>query len=253
MTDGGREKNLVSLPSSVIWLRNYVVTLTSSGKERKPKVCYTGRMKLARPQIPRQLEDGSLELLIEGDLEAVKLYDIDAAKANISALGIDGVVIEKVTFLQAQLLRIGAKDLQVRQSDFSSAALTDGSINRAEFTSCRMTGVDFSKTSLHDIVFRGCKLDMANFRFADLRRVQFTDCTLVETDFLEATLHDVSFQSCTLEKTVFDQAQCKKVDLRTSQLTEMSGWGSIRGVIIDDLQLITAAPYLAKELGIIVQ
>lgn len=207
-------------------------------------------MKLSPPQVPAQLEDCSLELLFEGELEAVRLYDLDATKINVQALGIDGVMIEKVGFSQAQLLRISAKDLRVKQSDFSSAALTDGNINRAEFISCRMTGVDFNKTNLHDIVFRGCKLDMANFRFADLRRVQFIDCTLVETDFLGATLYDVDFQSCTLEKTVLDRTQCKQVDLRSSQLIEISGWGSMKGAIIDDSQLVSAAPYLANELGI---
>jgi uncharacterized protein YjbI with pentapeptide repeats len=210
-------------------------------------------MKLSRPHIPASLDNGSVTLLQAGELEAVRLQDVDATKQNVLALGIDGVVIEKCSFLQAQLPRISAKDLQVKQSDFSSAALSDGSINRAEFITCRMTGVDFSKANLHDIVFRGCKLDMANFRFSDLRRVQFVDCTLVETDFLGAVLCDISFQGCTLEKTVFDRVQCKQVDLRTSQLVEVSGWGSMKGVIIDDLQLVTAAPYLARALGIVVK
>lgn len=211
------------------------------------------RMKLSRPRIPARLAEGSLELLLEGDLEEVRIYGVDATKVAIAAPGFDSVVLEKVGFLQAQLLRINAKDLQVKQSDFSSSALTDGSINRAEFTNCRMTGVDFNKTNLHDVIFRGCKLDMANFRFADLRRVQFVDCTLVETDFLGTTLQDVDFQSCVLEKTVFDRTQCKQVDLRSSQLVEISGWGSMKGVIIDDSQLISAAPCLAHELGISVR
>lgn len=209
-------------------------------------------MKLAHPFIPARLKVGSLKLLLEGELEAIRLYDIDAMSCHAPALGIDGVVIEKVSFLQAQLPRISARDLQVKQSDFSSASLSDGAVNRAEFTNCRMIGVDFSKANVHDVVFRGCKLDLANFRFADLRRVQFVDCTLGETDFLGALLHNVSFQSCTLEKTVFDQAQCKHVDLRSSDLIEISGWGSMQGVIVDDTQLITIAPYLAREVGLTV-
>ena len=207
-------------------------------------------MKLSRPRIPAQLTDGSLKLLLEGDLEEVRIYDVDATKVDISAPGFDSVVLEKVSFLQAQLPRISARDLQAKQSDFSSSVLTNGSINRAEFVNCRMTGIDFSKSNLHDVVFRGCKLDMANFRFADLRRVQCIDCTLVETDFLGATLHDVDFQGCMLKKTIFDRVQCRQVDLRGSQLIEISGWGSLKGAVIDDLQLVTIAPYLAHELGL---
>jgi hypothetical protein len=43
------------------------------------------------------------------------------------------------------------------------------------------------------------------------------------------------------------------VDLRSSQLSEIRGWGSMKGAIIDDLQLISAAPYFAVELGLIVK
>jgi len=210
-------------------------------------------MKLTAPRIPAYLPDGSLELLGEGQVEAVRLLDIDATKESFVALDLDSVVLEKVVFLQAHLVRIGAKDVRIIQSDFSSAVMTDGNFNRAEFASCRMTGVDMNKTNLHDVVFKGCKLDLANFRFADLRRVQFIDCTLIETDFLGATLHDVTFQSCILEKTVFDRTHCKLVDMRSSQLTEIIGWGSMKGAIIDDVQLMGAAPYLASELGLTVR
>jgi len=113
-----------------------------------------------------------------------------------------------------------------------------------------MTGGDLSRSTLHDITFRGCKLDMANFRFADLRRVHFIECSFVESDFLSATLYDVRFESCMLEKTVFEQAKCRQVDLRSSDLYEISGWSSLRGAVIDGVQLASVAPYLAQELGI---
>jgi hypothetical protein len=61
------------------------------------------------------------------------------------------------------------------------------------------------------------------------------------------------FETSVLEKTVFDRTHCKQVDLRGSQLTELSGWGSMKGVIIDDLQLATMAPYFAHELGLILK
>jgi uncharacterized protein YjbI with pentapeptide repeats len=210
-------------------------------------------MKLAAPRILPQLSLGSLESLMEGELDEVHLFDVDATKLNSPALVIDGSVVEKTHFLQAQLLRLGAKDMRVKQSDFSSAALTDANINRAEFITCRMTGVDLSKATLHDVVFKGCKLDLANFRFTDLRRVHFIDCTLVETDFLGASLSDVVFQSCVLEKVNFNQIHCKQLDLRSSQLTEVSGWGSMKGAIIDSTQLVEIAPYLAYEAGLIIK
>jgi uncharacterized protein YjbI with pentapeptide repeats len=210
-------------------------------------------MKLARPRLLPQLEDGSIDNLLEGELSEVHLYDINAVKVTVLALDIDGVLLEKVGLLQAQLPRVTARDMVAKQCDFSSTTLVDGAFNRAEFINCRMTGVDFNKASVHDVLFRGCKLDMANFRFADVRRVQFVDCTFIESDFLGATLHDVRFESCTLEKVVFDQAKCKQVDLRTSQLVELSGWSSLKGAVIDTAQLMAIAPYLAQTIGIVVK
>jgi len=210
-------------------------------------------MKISSPQVAAQLEEATIDELFDGDLEDMLLLNIDATNCHVSGLNISSVKFEKLLLTTAQLERINAKDFIAVSTEFSSAYLANSSINRAEFSNCRMTGVDFNKTSLHDVTLRGCKLDMANFRFADLRRVKFTDCTFVETDFLGAILHDVTFESCTLEKTVFDQVKCKLVDLRSSELIEISGWTSLKGATIDSVQLAVAAPYLANELGLIVR
>lgn len=210
-------------------------------------------MKRGVPQVNSQLDEISLDMFLEGDLEDAALLNHDATNCHITSLDMSSVVLEKVTFTGAQFERINARDVKVGQCDLSAAMLASGAMNRVEFRNCRMAGVDFSKTALHDALFQGCKLDMANFRFADMRRVKFVDCTFVDTDFLGATLHDISFESCTMERTVFTQAKCKSVDLRGSDLIEVSCWAALKGVTIDGAQLAQVAPYLANELGIIVR
>ncbi len=210
-------------------------------------------MKISSPRLPTQLESATLAEFLDGDLEEAALTGIDATNCHVAPLNISSVKLEKVQLTAAQLERVSAKDLVVLSTEFSSAHLANGVFNRTSFSNCRMTGVDFNKASLHDVLFSGCKLDMANFRFADLRRVKFTDCTFVESDFLGASLHDVTFESCTLEKTVFTQTKCKQVDLRSSELVEISGWTSLKGAAIDSVQLTIVAPYLANELGLIVR
>jgi len=83
--------------------------------------------------------------------------------------------------------------------------------------------------------------------------VSFVDCTMSEADFLGARLVDVTFETSDLEKAVFETASCTRVDLRTSQLTDIVGWKSLKGATIDSVQLMSAAPYLANELGVIVK
>jgi uncharacterized protein YjbI with pentapeptide repeats len=211
-------------------------------------------MKIAKPQLPPQLDDSTITLMAQdGELEEVRLYDQDGTNCNVAGLSLSSVVMEKVFLTGAHLGRVTVRDLTAKQTDFSSASLDNGLIVRAEFLNCRMTGVDFSQTNLHDVVFRGCKLDLANFRQADLRRVQFVDCSLVEADFGAARLTYVEFSSSLLEKTFFTQALCKTVDLRTSELLDIAGWRGLKGATIDGLQLISSAPYLAHELGLIVR
>lgn len=211
-------------------------------------------MKIAPPKLSSQLAQADLtEMIDDAELESAQLVDIDAVNCNIPALDLNDALLEKMQFTGSHFSRITMRDVVAKQTDFSSASLDSGSIVRVQFTNCRMMGVDFNRTSLHDVVFRSCKLDLANFRQADLRRVQFIDCTLVETDFGGSTLTSIEFQSSILEATVFSQAKCKLVDLRTSQLLNLSGWGSLKGASIDGLQLVQVAPYLAQELGISVR
>ncbi len=211
-------------------------------------------MKIAKPQLPAQLDNSTVALMAQdGELEEVLLYDEDGTNCNVAGLSLSSVMAEKVFLTGAHLSRVTVRDFVAKQTDFSSASLDNGLIVRAEFLNCRMTGVDFSQTNLHDVVFRGCKLDLANFRQTDLRRVQFVDCTLVETDFGGAKLTNVEFQSSVLDKTSFTGAICKTVDLRTSELLDIVGWRWLKGATIDGLQLVSSAPYLAQELGLIVR
>lgn len=208
-------------------------------------------MKIAAPQLLKVLTDSNLEIFEEdGLLEDVRLFDISADSFVFAGADIRGVVIEKCTLHALQLSRLTARDLQVQNSDISAGSLAGAGINRSQFINCRMSGIDFSQSRLHDVTFRSCKMDVANFRFGDLRRVEFIDCQLNEADFLNATLTDVRFESCTLDRTVFDQTKCKKVDLRTSDITTISGWQSLKGVTIDSVQLTTIAPILAAVIGL---
>lgn len=208
-------------------------------------------MKRASLKLPVQLDDSSVTVMVnDGELENVRLQNEAAVNCNVAALDLSSVVIEKVQFTGAHFSRVTMRDVRADHSDFSSAHLDNGMIVRAEFINCRMTGIDFSRTSLHDVVFRGCKLDLANFRFSDLRRVEFIDCTFNETDFMNAKLAYVDYQSSTLEKTIFSHVVCKQVDFRSSELVDIIGWRDLKGAIVDGAQLVSIAPYLAQELGI---
>lgn len=210
-------------------------------------------MKHNQPKIQSHLELLTLDALQSGTVEDGHLIEVDATGCEVDSLELTVVKLDKCILTSAAFEQLVVRDVIASQSDFSVANVSEGTISRTQFIGCRMTGVDLSRATLRDVTFSGCKLDMANFRFADLRSVRFVDCDLRETDFMSAKLHEVGFESCTLERTAFHQSNCKNVDLRSSDLIDISGWKSLKGVIIDSAQLAANAPYLAHELGIMVR
>jgi uncharacterized protein YjbI with pentapeptide repeats len=68
-----------------------------------------------------------------------------------------------------------------------------------------------------------------------------------------ATLTNVTFSSSELKKVAFSRAVLKNVDARTSQLFDIRGWSSLKGLALDTTQLMTIAPELANEFGLIIE
>lgn len=189
-------------------------------------------------------------LVAEASLEQVSLSHVDAGNIHARSLSLQEAVLERVLLTEAHLERLSLTDVEVKACDLSIARCSESSFMRVRIVGGRMTGIDLSRATIKDAVFEECKLDIANFRFAKLTRVQFVNCQLNETDFQAAELHEVEFQGSYLEKTEFGQCRIKDVDVRTSQLYDIRGWQSLKGLTIDSAQLITVAPQLAVELGL---
>lgn len=211
-------------------------------------------IKPRTPQIPPQLEPGSIAALGDDDtIENSLIIQADFSTNKAASVSLDEVILRKTLFIGARLDKLVAQDTKLENCDFSAAQCSEISLLRTEVTAGRMTGWDVNKGLFKDVTFKGCKLDMANFRFAKLQNVVFNDCLLNSADFLHAELTNVSFISCSLEKADFNQSKLHNVDLRTSQLDSLRGWRYLSGATIDSLQLTQIAPYLANELGLKVE
>lgn len=211
-------------------------------------------MKLGNPTINKaDLDVTDIDSLQpEARLEQVMLSG-EGVGLRASNLSIEESVLDRVRLIEAKLEKLSLGDVELKACDFSAAHCSESSLVRVRFNSGRMTGVDFSRSTLKDVVFEDCKLDMANFRFTKLARVKFINCMLHEADFQVAELQEVTFEGCRIEKVEFGQSKIKHVDVRTSQLYDIRGWQSLRGLIIDSTQLVIIAPQLANELGIIIK
>ncbi len=211
-----------------------------------------GPMILQKPKVIESLlaKGKPTDITADAIIGNVLFKDVDAREAQAGGSSFDEVVFTNAIFAGTKLDKASFTDVITDHCDFSSTICTDGSWTRVVNAAGRMTGIDVSKCTMKDVVFRGCKLDMANFRFAKLTRVQFVDCVLGEADFLGAELSQVGFQSCVLEKVEFSQAKLKQVDARSSHIVDIRGWQSLKGLIIDQVQLMEVAPQMAQALEI---
>lgn len=211
-------------------------------------------MKLSTPTINKATLDAADigTLKPEARLEQAILSG-DGVGLRAPNISIEESVFERALLIEAKLEKLGLRDVELKACDFSAAHCSESSLVRVHFNGGRMTGVDFSRSTLQDVVFEDCKLDMANFRFAKLTRVKFVNCMMNETDFQVAELKEVAFAGCHLEKVEFGQSKIKQVDVRSSQLYDIRGWQSLKGLIVDSTQLVVIAPQLANELGIVIK
>ena len=213
-------------------------------------------MHVKLPDIPAQstlTRINTKMLTSEANIERAHIQKIDVTAVAAPNMMFDEVIAEHLLCVEARLDKLGLRDVILQKCDLSAARISEGSCIRVRFAQTRITGTDLSVSIIKDVTFEDCKLDMANFRSAKLTRVLFKNCTLKETDFQSATLSHVTFQDCILEKTVFDHVDLKDVDVRSSQLFDIRGWGSLKGLTIDQLQLTSIAPQLALKLGLNVE
>lgn len=91
---------------------------------------------------------------------------------------------------------------------------------------------------------------MASFRFSKLDTVIFDSCVVDEIDFHGAELKNVKFINSNIDRIELAQSKLINVDLRDSTIVSIKRPSDLKGVIINNHQLIYLSPYLANEAGI---
>ena len=210
-------------------------------------------MKIAAPRLPAHLETADSRVIVpEATVERVRIEGGELAGRQLPAVSLDEIKISRLTLAQSKLEKLVVRDSIISGCDFAAVSSTEISLQRTKLSDIRATGWDVSRGIIRDVTFLDCKLDLANFRFARLTSVHFKGCVLVGADFLQAHLNKVRFEDCELDQADFNHATLKDTDLRGSRIAGLRGWQYLRGASIDQTQLITAASYLAAELGLTV-
>ena len=166
--------------------------------------------------------------------------DLRLAESRLEDVALDGCEAAGLIF----------SDVVVAGGSWANLRAVRGALTRVEAREVRATGADFAETELRDVVFDGCRLDLASFRFARVARVAFVDCRLEEADFHGATLSSVRFERCGLRHASFENVSFSQSELRACEWEGLTGAESLAGTRIPLADVLGLAPARAAALGI---
>ncbi len=141
-------------------------------------------------------------------------------------------------------------DVTVEEVDWANSRSVRLVWRRAVLRLCRLTGSELGESTLTDISFLDCRLDLAGLRFAKLERVVFRDCRMAECDFYGASLEDVSLERCDLRAARFTAVKTNRVQVSACDLSGAAGVEALRGARMSLNDVLANAPTLAAALGI---
>lgn len=162
--------------------------------------------------------------------------------------------VKKEDYSGQNLSRMRVSSSQFAHTVFANTDLSYGILYSDTFNECNLTGTQFIKNTLEEVVFRDCKVELSSFMFSRLKNVTFKQCTFNEVDLRDTELENVSFDDCVLEEVDFNGAKVtKRLDIASSKLISLKGLIRLKGLVIDEEQLLALAPFMASELGFVVK
>ncbi len=207
---------------------------------------------ITRPNITGSLEP--LKRMVGGSsYQNVRAEGSDLAEADLPNVSFDAARLKGIDWSRAKLKKLDVMDASFNACQLVAADCVGASMHRITIEDSRLTGIKLYESELRDAVISDSKCDLATFRFTKFVRVCFKECDLREADFQGATFEHVSFERCQLADVEFSGISAKGLDLRSSDIVGIRGIASLKGAVIDSLQLALLAPHLAAEVGLKVQ
>lgn len=210
-------------------------------------------MKISRPTIPARLESiDDLQRItqFEDTIEDSEIIGQSLDQCTLKNLAIANSKTTKTSFAESDIDGFGLKNAVFTDCVMTMANFPDASWHVVEIRNSRCSGIQLDKANLKDVLFKDCKLDLANLRFAKLTNVIFENCVITELDLYNAELKNVAFIGCDMDDVEFSRTTLHNVDLTESQIIKIKGIPYLKGATINSEQLVYLAPYLANEFGI---
>ncbi|HEX5780978.1 MAG TPA: pentapeptide repeat-containing protein, partial [Solirubrobacteraceae bacterium] len=106
---------------------------------------------IASPQAPR-FDDEPVDVTdLEDGAEGARLVDADLSGAKLRGVRLLDVIVER--------------------GNFANAVAPEGTMRRVVITGARLTGLQWTRGTIGDAVFRDCRIDLATFAGTTFERV----------------------------------------------------------------------------------
>jgi uncharacterized protein YjbI with pentapeptide repeats len=209
-----------------------------------------GELRILTPALdPRDLD--AVTDVPQSDMHEARVEGQAWAGTQLVGARISHSELEGVDLSEARWRDVTLFGCRLKQVNLSSARFSGLTIERCEFVACRMTGVQFTETIFKNVLFEDCRLDYAVFSGvrttgpvgligSNLTNAVLTHCRLTASSITGCRLADLELNDCSLRGT----------DLRGNDLSQLHGLLSLRGAIIDEVQLMELAAITVKDLDI---
>jgi uncharacterized protein YjbI with pentapeptide repeats len=141
-------------------------------------------------------------------------------------------------------------DVAIERGNLANLIAPESSLQRVMITGARMTGVQWTRGSIVDVVFRDCRIDLATFAGSTFERVAFEGCMLAQAEFREALFRSVRFDHCDLTEADLTGLRIDGCELRSCMLDGLAAAERLRGAAMPWGDVVGHAGVFAAALGI---
>ena len=125
----------------------------------------------------------------------------------------------------------------------------DGTIHRCEFINCRLTGSDFSNSSIQNTLFKDNTARYANFSYSKFKSVNFINNQMMNSSFNECSYRKVSYDTCNLSESEFINTSLATLDFSTCEIHQVIiPMEQLRGLTVSTEQAVQLAQLLGLKI-----
>lgn len=150
----------------------------------------------------------------------------------------------------ARLRGLRLADVVIERGNLANLVAPEGSMRRVVVNGARLTGLQLTRGTIGDAVFRDCRIDLATFAGTTFERVAFEGCILVQAELREALLRSVRFDHCDLTEADLTGLRLDGCELRSCTLDGVVALERLRGAAMPWSDIVGHAGELAAALGI---